>query len=297
MFKSLQDNSTEDQKFKSIPGQLPEPAVMTTGILRVNVKGRVEADDPIAVEEPLEIWVRYHSATGQLQQKIATTLRSPGADEDLVTGWLNGEGIIEKLADITAISRKGKDAQTILVDLAEHIPPGRRVDPRLHIVPAACGACGRSDLESVLNRIPVISPPVGLEVPSGVLFGLQETLSTRQAVFAITGGLHACALFDPAGNLLLVREDIGRHNAMDKLIGAALSQGTIDFSRSLILLSGRAGFELVQKAAMAGIPLMAAIGAPSSLALEVAREAGIALVGFLKTDRFNIYHDQYSIIQ
>jgi FdhD protein len=218
-------------------------------------------------------------------------------DEDLVTGWLKGEGIINHLADIKRIGYKQGDDQAILVDLADHIQPGQTAAQRLQLLSAACGACGRSDLEAVLDRIPFHPRVEGLSIDSAVLFSLPATLSARQAAFAATGGLHACALFDPAGNLLLIREDIGRHNALDKLIGAAMMQEEIDFRKSIVLLSGRAGFELVQKAAMAGIAVLAAIGAPSSLALEVAREAGIALVGFLKQERFNIYHDQYSIIR
>jgi FdhD protein len=297
MFKTLQDNSTGHHLFNSISGTTAETSVILTPMSRVNGEGRVAGEDPVAVEEPLEIWIRYHSSTGQLQQKIATTMRSPGADEDLARGWLKGEGIIQHAADIAAISRKGNDPNSILVDLTENLRPGALREPRLQFASAACGVCGRSDLEMVLDRIPVNSPPQGFRISSNVLFGLQQSLRTHQAGFAMTGGLHACALFDPSGNMLLVREDIGRHNALDKLIGAAMLLQNIDFSRSVILLSGRAGFELLQKAAMAGVPLVAAVGAPSSMALEVAREAGIALVGFLKSDRFNIYHDQFAIIQ
>lgn len=297
MFKPLQDNSTSGQLFKTMEPPQPAQAVATTRISRVQVGGTDEIEDSIAVEAPLEIWVRFNAPAGQLQQKLATTLRSPGMDEDLVIGWLKGEGIINHLTDIKRIGYKQGDDQAILVDLADHIQPGRTAARRLQLLSAACGACGRSDLEAVLDRIPFQPPVEGLSIDSAVLFGLSATLSARQAAFAATGGLHACALFDPAGNLLLIREDIGRHNALDKLIGAAMMREEIDFRKSIVLLSGRAGFELVQKAAMAGIALLAAIGAPSSLALEVAREAGIALVGFLKQERFNIYHDQYSIIR
>lgn len=270
---------------------------MLATITRVNGEGRVAAEDPVAVEEPLEVWVRYHSSTGRLQQKITTTMRSPGSDEDLIRGWLKAEGIIKHGADITAMSRKNNDPNTILVDLSENLHPEALREQRLQFASAACGVCGRSDVERVLDRIPANNPAPNLTVSAGVLFSLQHSLRARQEGFAMTGGLHACALFDPSGNLLLVREDIGRHNALDKLIGAAMLMQNIDFRRSVILLSGRAGFELLQKAAMAEIPLVAAVGAPSSMALEVAREAGIALVGFLKADRLNIYNDQYAIIQ
>jgi FdhD protein len=227
------------------------------------------ATDQIVVEEPLEILVNG--------RHFSVTMRTPGDDEELAAGLLFTEGVIRGRDQIRSISGAGNRVEIQL----DHEP---EIAPRFTMT-SACGVCGKTSLEEVYK-----SPRPGvrreLQFDPETLLTLPGKLQRAQLLFHRTGGLHAAGLFDPDGTLREIREDVGRHNAVDKVIGATLGQ---DLSGRLILVSGRAGFELVQKAAMAGIPMLAAVGAPTTLAVETARAAGMTLVGFLRDNRFNVY--------
>ncbi len=225
--------------------------------------------DQIVVEEPLEILVNG--------RHLSVTMRTPGNDEELASGFLLTEGIIRGRDQIRAIAGAGNRIEIEL----DHDP---EIAPRLTMT-SACGVCGKSSLEEVYkHRSPTIRSKIQMDPET--LLTLPAKLKSAQLLFQRTGGLHAAGIFDTGGTLDVIREDVGRHNAVDKVIGATLGQ---DLSDRLILVSGRAGFELVQKAAMAGIPMLAAVGAPTTLAVETAQAAGMTLVGFLRDDRFNIY--------
>lgn len=225
--------------------------------------------DQIVVEEPLEILING--------RHLSVTMRTPGNDEELAAGFLLTEGIIRGPAEIRSIAGAGNRVEIRL----DHEP---EIAPRLTMT-SACGVCGKASLEELYKqRCPTIQSK--FQIDPEALVRLPGILQDAQLVFHRTGGLHAAGLFGSDGILHEIREDVGRHNAVDKVIGATLGQ---DLSGRLILVSGRAGFELVQKAAMAGIPMLAAVGAPTTLAVETARAAGMTLIGFLRDDRFNVY--------
>lgn len=269
-------------------------AVRTAPIHVFTPAGAEQRDDLLAAEEPIEIRLAHGVGGERRRFTVAVTMRTPGNDEDLALGFLFTEGIIGSKADVLTVrplqsSRDEEDAG-ILVELR----PGLQVDEaRLtrHLFAASsCGLCGKASLEAVYANVLYRAVPAYPQIGAGVLYQLPDTLRRTQATFETTGGLHAAGLFDAGGKLLLLREDVGRHNAVDKVIGAALREGlALPFKDCLLLVSGRAGFELVQKAASAGLPLLAAVGAPSSLALEMAEAVGMTLVGFLRGERFNVY--------
>jgi FdhD protein len=252
--------------------------------------------DLLAIEEPLEIRLAF----GGLVRNLAVTMRTPGRDADLALGFLFTEGIIAGPGDVKAVEHvfipcSENKQNTILVTLKEGVVPNLRQAERNFYTTSSCGVCGKTSIEAIrtVRRFEPGELIEGLD-PLFIL-GLPEQLAREQAVFAETGGLHAAALFDINGSLLLVREDVGRHNAVDKLIGAAMMEGRLPLAKSVLLLSGRASFELVQKAAMAGIPVIAAVGAPSSLAVSLAEEFGTTLIGFLRNNRFNIYSGAHRV--
>lgn len=248
--------------------------------------------DVLAVEEPLEIRVVPPGGTAQ---RISVTMRTPGADFELAAGFLFGEGLIDHGAQVAAI-RYCVDAaiegaqQYNVVNV--HLAPGTPFDPaalrRNFYTTSSCGVCGKASIEAVLG--PAGSRVVGAAtVAPRVLLALPNALRASQPVFQRTGGLHAAGLFSPDGTLLRVREDVGRHNALDKLVGAALLAGELPLADRIALMSGRLSFELVQKAARAGISFLAGVSAPSSLAVELAERSGMTLVGFLRAEHFNVY--------
>lgn len=259
--------------------------------LRISPNGVVQRPDTLVVEEPLEI------RTGG--QSLAVTMRTPGADIDLIHGFLYSEGIISSAADI-AIARycagtdeNGQNTYNLLdVQLRTPVP----VTPRNFLTNSACGLCGKTALDEVRTRIPFPIPADGLTVTTSVLSTLPRELRSRQAVFDATGGLHAAGLFTSDGTALAVREDVGRHNAVDKVIGWALRENRVPAHDLILMVSGRASFELVQKAAMAGIPMLGAVSAPSSLAADLADETGLTLIGFLRGDSMNIYSGTHRVL-
>lgn len=252
-----------------------------------------EREDALAVEEPLEIRLRPNPAARATS--FVVTMRTPGSDRELAAGLLLAEGILRSPADLVSMDRPDDpridpeiraNVLVATVSLAAFERAGRL--RRATVMGSACGVCGKTSIENVL---PVGEPPLasGLRVSPDFLYALPDKVRERQSIFSKTGGLHAAALFRPDGVLAQLHEDIGRHNATDKLVGTCLLRGEIPLSETVLMVSGRAGFEIVQKSYGAGIPILAAVSAPSSLAVELAEVAGITLVGFLRGRRFNVY--------
>ena len=266
-------------------------------IERVRVRARegdaeIERMDALAVEEPLEIRVRGRDGA---PASFVTTMRTPGNDEELVAGLLFAEGVLAARSELISLDRPSDPrvapdlrANVVIATLAPEALERAGKLTRGTVMGSACGVCGKTSIENVL---PADGAPLdsGLQVAAEVLYAMPERLRERQSVFAETGGLHAAALFSADGEILAVREDIGRHNATDKLVGSFWLAGKLPLSDSMLLVSGRAGFEIAQKSYAAGIPLLASVSAPSSLAVELAEAAGLTLVGFLRHRRFNVY--------
>lgn len=262
--------------------------ILTVPVQKVDGDSSAPVQDLLAVEEPLEIRLGDRS--------ISITMRTPGHDFELAAGFLFTEGILHDAAEIREIRwahvENGNPRQlgnSVTVELN----PGVEVDldrlERHFYTTSSCGVCGKASIEAIqMQGCPVLPRNAPL-VAASVIHGLPGTLRRAQPVFERTGGLHAAALFDAQGNLQLLREDVGRHNAVDKLIGSEMLAGRTPLSDRLLLVSGRASFELVQKALMAGIPILAAVGAPSSLAVETAQRFNLTLLGFVRDGRFNIY--------
>jgi FdhD protein len=245
--------------------------------------------DFVAVEEPLEIKLLVGDSTAA--QPISVTMRTPGNDESLALGFLFTEGIIKHGSDVQSIHvAEDPSGNALTVQLKSHVTVDLAKLERHFYTTSSCGVCGKASLEAVQQQCNIELPKTQWKVPSQVLYSLPDSLRNQQANFAQTGGIHGCALFDLDGHFILSAEDVGRHNALDKLIGQSiLSMPTIPLCNHILMLSGRISFELVQKAAMAGIRFIAAVGAPSSLAIDLAEDMGITLVGFLRGERCNIY--------
>jgi FdhD protein len=266
------------------------PSTSRTSIKKVNTSGITDASDLLATEEPLEIRLDHIAGGKRVQKNISVTMRTPGNDAELAIGFLYTEGIIASVSDVVATTNpKDTNENIILVTLADSVAPTVGNLERNFYTTSSCGVCGKASIEAVRTACPIPDTIDSLRFPSSLIYQLPDMLRKQQDVFENTGGLHGCALFDTSGTLLLSREDVGRHNALDKLIGAALNKGLLPLNNHVLLLSGRASFELVQKAVMAGIKVVAAVGAPSSLAAEMAEEWGMTLIGFLRGERFNIY--------
>ena len=252
-------------------------------------------DDAVATEEPLEIRLSYAQPDGRRAQKsISITMRTPGNDEELAAGFLLTEGIVAGRADLQAIGPCGPPAANGLINVVRvDLAPGVEVDlarlERHFYTSSSCGVCGKASLDAVAVQGRYDLRGNALRISAESLGALPGRLLALQSVFERTGGLHASGLFDAAGQVGVSREDVGRHNALDKLIGQALLKDELPLGGYGVVVSGRASFEVMQKAMMAGIPMMAAVGAPSSLAVEFAEEFGMTLVGFLKANRFNVY--------
>lgn len=250
-----------------------------------NVHSVLEA---LAIEDPLFFILTWSSPTGKMSRQISVTMRTPGNDDELAVGYLFNEGIIvDPASSIQSIEHIRTDSNKIEVVLKENILPNLKGADRRSFVSSSCGVCGKTEIDYIESPFNAAGKP--MTISKDILLGLQDTLREKQSVFEETGGIHAAALFTSNGNLILVREDVGRHNALDKVIGNALLSGLCPLEQTILLLSGRASYELIQKASMAGIRIIASVGAPSSLAVSLAREMKITLIGFLRDRRFNIY--------
>ncbi len=253
-----------------------------------------EEDDKLATEEPLEIRIRGIGRSPRRARRLVVTLRTPGDDIELAVGFLFTEGILGGLEDlVSAMHVEARDPEACRNVVEVTLRSGAAFDlarlRRNFYMTSSCGVCGKASLEAIHVRgVPNLAGR-GSAIPKGVLVVLPDRLRERQSLFAATGGLHAAGLFDARGRLLDVREDVGRHNAVDKLVGRQVLEGRTPLHDYGLAVSGRASFEIVQKAAVAGIPTVVAVGAASSLAVELAEEFGMSLVGFLRGRSFNVY--------
>jgi FdhD protein len=248
--------------------------------------------DTLAVEEPLEIRLGFVEDKEFRHQAISITMRTPGNDFELAAGFLFTEGVISSKNEISGIKYCGNSASatnTVRVDLDPHTKVNLKKLERNFYTTSSCGVCGKSSIDALATGAKKIAANDFPKVSSEIIHRLPEKLRPAQDIFDETGGLHAAALFDTNGNLIDLREDVGRHNAVDKLIGAQFLAGNLPLRDKILFLSGRASFELVQKAVMAQIPVIAAVGAPSSLAVKAADEFGATLLGFVRDKRFNVY--------
>ncbi len=263
---------------------------LQTLVNKINASGESSVtEDFLAIEEPLEIRLEFSAENQRITQSISITMRTPGDDFDLALGFLFTEGIINNSSHVEGI--KHCDARNNVVKIS--LPTGLAIDvarlQRNFYTSSSCGVCGKTSIEALqMNACPTLAKTENL-AHAKMIHLLPEKLRAAQSVFDSTGGLHAAGLFDADGNLMLLREDVGRHNAVDKVIGAQFQNKLIPLHDKILLVSGRASFELVQKALMAGIPVLAAVGAPSSLAVELANNFGMTLIGFVRDQRFNIY--------
>jgi FdhD protein len=265
-----------------------DSALTVVRVCRVSDSGPVVESDVLAVEEPLEIRLGCSIGGRRVHRAVSITMRTPGHDLELAAGFLFTEGIVATREQVAGVRPCGSGNQ-VRVDLLPDVVVDLARLERHFYTTSSCGVCGKTSLEAVRvsprNRVRAGFPVV----ESAVIQRLPEVLRAGQAVFDRTGGLHAAALFDVRVDLACLREDVGRHNAVDKVIGERFLASRTPLSESVLLVSGRASFELVQKAAVAGIPILAAVGAPSSLAVSLAREHGLTVIGFVRQDRFNIY--------
>jgi len=270
-----------------------EPSTSKYTVQRIGRGKRETVEDSVAAEEPLEIRVIGHDGGQNVQKSLVVTMRTPGDDFELAAGFLYNEGIVQRREDILDVAYCLDEAQPQERNIVSvTLGPDAQLDPtrldRNFFANSSCGVCGKATLESLelIGHNPIEGGP---QFSERVLKTLPAAMREKQLTFQQTGGLHASALFDSAGNLIDLREDIGRHNTVDKLVGERLMKGEMPLSENGLVVSGRAGFEILQKALAARVPLVAAVGAPSTLAVDVATEFGITLIGFLNADGFNVY--------
>lgn len=261
---------------------------MKVNIIRAGLDSHVEKDDRVAVEAPLE-YLLHHPALGIESVSFGTTMRTPGDDEYLAAGLLYGEGIVNAATDIDAIESSTRRPNVVNVRLRAHVQLDAQMATRRFSAGSSCGVCGTTGLDAAIARAAATRIADTRAIELELLMRLPERMREAQRKFGDTGGIHASALFDFSGNLLTVAEDVGRHNAFDKLVGENLLAGRLPLKEHVILLSGRASFELVQKALRTGVAVLAAIGAPSSLAVNLAVASGLTLVGFLRDRHCNVY--------
>ncbi len=254
---------------------------------------RLDRKDVVTVEEPLEIRVEYTRDTTREVSAVSVTMRTPGDDFELAAGFLSGEGILLHRDQVAEISYcRGDEPQTYNI-VQVKLRPGVPFDPealsRNFYMTSSCGVCGKASLEAVEVRGCEPLPDEGLKVREGVLRALPDVLRAGQGLFERTGSIHAAGRFDESGRLVSLKEDVGRHNAVDKVVGEAFLAGELPLGRTILAVSGRASFEIMQKAVAAGIPVVVAVGAPSSLAVDLARTFNMSLLGFTRAEGFNIY--------
>ena len=289
-------------------------SMLRTTVERVAGHLSQPVEDCLAIEEPLEIQLAYGPAGARQTRSISVTMRTPGNDFELAAGFLMTEGVIQDANDVEQIAYAGESPNarteplqamealntgskhnTVRVDLAAGVQVSFGSLQRNFYTTSSCGICGKASLVALRT----VCPPRlanNFKMDAQLLYRLPERLRESQGVFNRTGGLHGAGIFDSGGNLVALREDVGRHNAVDKLLGAEFLADRTPLRNRLLLLSGRASFELLQKALMGGLPMVVAVGAPSSLAVQVAKEFDIILVGFLREDHFNIYHGSEHIV-
>jgi FdhD protein len=268
-------------------------SISPTEITRLEHGNARSTNDFVAVEEPLEIRLTGANLEPNTDKNIAITMRTPGNDVELAMGFLFTEGIISSAQDIIS-TQESPDQSIITIHLHDSVVVELDSMERHFYTTSSCGVCGKASIDAVQIKCKIALPQTQWKVETSVLFRLPDALRNAQASFEHTGGIHGCALFNRNGEIIATAEDVGRHNALDKLIGhfvLSTPEGAdqIPLCNHLLLLSGRISFELVQKAAMAGIRMIAAVGAPSSLAIDLAEDMGITLVGFLRGERCNIY--------
>ena len=264
-------------------------------VSKVQGEHRFEEADSVAVEEPLEIQLCWPTAEGSAARSISITMRTPGDDAELALGFLYSEAIIVSRTQVAAVTHCGPAVpdsgvqNVVRVELEPDVDIDLARLERHFYTTSSCGVCGKASLDAL--RVTGLQPLTGIRTRFApeVIVAMPDKLREHQQVFATTGGLHAAAVFTPDGEIILVREDVGRHNAVDKVIGALLTDGGLPAHGMGLLVSGRASFELMQKALVAGLPLLAAVGAPSSLAVQLAKEFDMTLIGFLRRGNFNVY--------
>jgi FdhD protein len=275
--------------------------VESVNITRVSNRTQKEEPDLVVVEEHFEIRVGFGKKPDRQQSTITVTMRTPGDDEHLCLGFLFTEGMVTTASEVLSVKYC---SNKVLEDGGENVMR-LELDPRIDFnindfqrnffTNSSCGVCGKASIDHVKQSCEVVAD-TGLKVSSTIITALPGKLELAQDVFRHTGGLHACGLFEAKGNLILHKEDVGRHNALDKLIGSLLVEEKLPAQDTILILSGRISFELVQKAEKAGIPIIAAVGAPSSLSISLANEYGVTLIGFLKDNSYNIYTSPHRII-
>jgi FdhD protein len=273
-----------------------DPSVTAVDITRITASGAMQTADLVATEEPLEIMMAWQQDGSTIHKNISVTMRTPGNDTSLAAGFLFTEAIIKNAPDIKEITSSPFNFNKILVVLHEGIAPNLQQTDRNFYTSSSCGVCGKASIDAIKTVSAFRNLKSNATISAKTLYRLPQVLREQQQTFDQTGGLHAAALFTTEGSIIFLQEDVGRHNALDKLIGTSLMKDMLPLSSDVLLLSGRASFELIQKATMAGIAIVAAVGAPSSLAVQLAEEAGITLVGFLRNNGCNIYSHPERII-
>ena len=254
-----------------------------------------KAIDTVVIEEPLAIHVHYWRKDAAVTENLAVTMRTPGADRELAAGLLLSEGVIQSKSDLLDVRSLGTEpSNEILAELAKHVDFDAWRHRRYGFVSSSCGVCGKAGIEQIQQEIPTVNP-VDWLVTSAFINALPGLLNAHQATFHQTGGVHAAALISLNGKIESLYEDIGRHNALDKVMGHAALNNQLPLNRHVLFMSSRSSFELVQKAAMAGAQMLASVGSPSTLAIETARRLGMTLVGFVRDHRFNIYSGEWRI--
>ena len=271
-------------------------ALTPSEIIKISDSDVKHVNDMLSVEEPLEIILVHFFTDSWVKKNIAVTMRTPGNDIELAVGFLFTEGIIQSVNQIKNIEESvsveafnGLASNQIKVHLNENIQFDLSKLERNFYTTSSCGVCGKASIDAVKIACPIIVPADKWKIEKNVLLTFNDSLRNSQENFNFSGGIHASAMFDLAGELLDIKEDVGRHNALDKLIGSAVQKNEIPLFNNILFLSGRVSFELVQKASMAGFRMICAVGAPSSLAVDLAEELDITLIGFLRDNRFNIY--------
>jgi FdhD protein len=275
--------------------EAPPSLFLTRSIERLSGSHLQTCVDDLALEEPLEIQVLYGPADARETKTISITMRTPGHDRELAAGFLVGEGLLRSLDHLEAVSSRGprfggaRFQNSVQVILRPGVPLDLKRLERNCYTTSSCGVCGKTSMDALkLNFFPAL-PAAGWQISERIIRALPDRLRAAQDIFRHTGGLHAAGLFTPGGQPVVVREDVGRHNAVDKVIGSQFLEGRVLLSDTVLVVSGRASFELMQKALAVSIPILVAVGAPSSLAVQVAERFGATLVGFTKSSGFNIY--------